>query len=184
MTRHVIGLFPSQAEADRALELLERAGIDRGRIGVALMDREQERVVASQLGSHPNWKAAGQEAAKYSALGGVAGVIAGVAALAIPGVGPVLAAGPLAAALPALIGGGMGAFSGALAGLQGLAVQDDDLKLYAEGLRNGGVLISCQAPDAEVAEVTRLFREAGAQDLDVQRRGVADVEQFNETPAG
>jgi len=78
-------------------------------------------------------------------LGGVAGLLVGLGALTIPGVGPIIAAGPLAAALA---GAGIGAAAGGLLGaLVDLGIPDEEAGYYAEGVRRGGALVSVRADD-------------------------------------
>ena len=86
-------------------------------------------------------------------LGGVLGLLVGVGAHAIPGIGPVLAAGSLAAALgtagaSTLVGAGLGAATGGIVGgLVGLGIPEEDATMYAEGARRGGTLVTAQVAD-------------------------------------
>src|SRR5438067_10082871 len=117
MTRYVIGLFETREAAEAGVRALLQAGFSRDKMGLALLDRKQEQVVASELGAHPPHEEAAKTAAKWGALGGLGGLVAGVAALAIPGIGPVIAVGPLGVALTALVTGATGALGGALTAL-------------------------------------------------------------------
>ena len=97
----------------------------------------------------------------------IAGLLVGIGALAVPGIGPVLAFGPLAAAIGATAAGaGLGAAAGGIIGaLVGLGIPEEDANFYAEGVKRGGVLVTVRAddaravrgvdPDAAVAAVCR-----------------------------
>jgi hypothetical protein len=96
-------------------------------------------------------------------IGGLGGLLVGLGALAIPGIGPVIAAGPL---LAALTGAGVGALAGGIVGaLVDLGIPDEDANLYAEGLYRGNVLVIAQVPDASANEVTRVMERTGLVDI-------------------
>jgi uncharacterized membrane protein len=104
-----------------------------------------------------------------AAIGGLGGLLVGLGALAIPGVGPVIAAGPL---LAALTGAGVGAVTGGIVGaLVDLGIPDEDAHLYSEGLRRGHVLVIAQVPDASANDVTRIMERPGL--VDIQRQADA-----------
>jgi hypothetical protein len=96
-----------------------------------------------------------------AAVTGLAALLVGAVAFAIPGVGPVLAMGPLAAALTAAVGGGL---VGGLAGLlvsEGVPAEDADV--YAERVRAGAYLVLVQCEPAVVPRVAEILTEAGAE---------------------
>jgi len=98
-----------------------------------------------------------------AAIGGLGGLLIGLGALTIPGIGPVIAAGPL---LAALTGAGVGAVTGGIVGaLVDLGIPDEEANLYSEGLRRGNVLVIAQAPDASVNAVTRIMERPGLVDI-------------------
>jgi hypothetical protein len=103
--------------------------------------------------------------------GGALGLLVGIGALAIPGIGPVLAAGPLAAALStAAVGAGVGAAAGGLiGGLVDMGVPDEDANFYAEGVRRGGTLVSVSAEDSKANRAYDLMQRHGA--VDINQRG-------------
>jgi uncharacterized protein (TIGR02271 family) len=87
-------------------------------------------------------------------VGGLGGLLVGLGALAIPGIGPVLAAGPLATAVAAIVGAGVGAAAGGavggiLGGLIDLGIPEEQAHYYAEGIRRGGVLVTARTNDAD-----------------------------------
>jgi hypothetical protein len=84
----------------------------------------------------------------------------GLGALAIPGVGPVIAAGPL---LAALTGAGVGAVTGGLIGaMVDMGIPDEQANVYAEGVRRGHVLVTAQVPDTSVEMAARIMENADA----------------------
>jgi stress response protein YsnF len=99
-----------------------------------------------------------------AAVGGLGGLLVGLAALAIPGVGPVLAAGPLAAALA---GAGIGAVAGGLIGaLTDAGVPEEQAGLYAEGVRRGGTLVTVSAADGEADRIVDILERHNPVDID------------------
>lgn len=92
---------------------------------------------------------AAEGAATGAVIGGLGGLVVGLAALAIPGIGPILAAGPIASALVAGgIGAGVGAVAGGMVGaLVDLGLSEEEAGYYAEGVRRGGTLVTVQTPD-------------------------------------
>lgn len=98
-----------------------------------------------------------------AAIGGIGGLLVGLGALAIPGIGPVIAAGPL---LAALTGAGVGAVAGGIVGaLVDLGIPDEEANLYAEGLHRGDILVIAQVPDASANAVTRIMDRSGLVDI-------------------
>jgi len=98
-----------------------------------------------------------------AAIGGLGGLLVGLGALAIPGVGPVIAAGPL---LAALTGAGVGAVTGGIVGaLVDLGVPDEEAHIYSEGLRRGNILVIAQVPDNSADAVTRMMERPGLVDI-------------------
>ena len=160
MARTVAGLFDRLAKAEDAIRGLERSGIDRNNISIVANDAKGE--YAKLAGSGGGHMASG--AGTGAAIGGVAGLILGLAALAVPGVGPVVAAGPLAAALGS---GSIGAMAGGLIGaLTGMSIPEEDAQHYADAIRQGGVLVLVKTTDALAEHVCGILNEAGAEDTE------------------
>jgi uncharacterized protein (TIGR02271 family) len=172
---HVIGIFHNENDAQAAVHGLIERGFTRDDIGYISRDRREGAVRGNERadidrGGKTSGAAAG--AGVGAAIGGVGGLLAGLAGLAIPGIGPLLAAGPIAAALG---GAGVGAVAGGVTGgiigaLTDMGVPENEAKEYEEGVRRGGTLLTVRAEDAGEAErAAEIMRAHSA--TDVARRG-------------
>jgi uncharacterized protein (TIGR02271 family) len=160
----VVGLFESRDQAQRAVEALKGAGLRAEDMSIVMQDRGEAADVAEDVGVGSG-AAAG--AVGGGILGGLGGLLVGVGALAIPGIGPIIAAGPLAAALA---GVGIGAATGGLLGaLVSAGVPEEEATHYQAGLERGGILLTVQAPDGREAEVRSILGRSGMQDLSYHR---------------
>ncbi|MFE4428403.1 general stress protein [Peribacillus butanolivorans] len=142
MDKRIIGVYETGEEAIKAVEALQAQGYNREDISFVAKDKEELRTVNEETGTKvEEGLAAG--AATGGILGGAAGLLAGVGALAIPGIGPVLAAGPLAATLA---GAAVGAGTGGLAGtLIGLGIPEEKANRYETDVKNGKLLVLVDA---------------------------------------
>ena len=144
----VSAVFDNQSEAERAVSQLRSAGVSDSSISI----------IAQQDGKHTETDGSGAEAATdvigKTALGAGAGTLLGIAALAIPGVGPLVAAGAIASvAIPgaALTGAAVGAAAGGLTGLlTDHGVDSEDAGYYEDRVNNGGVFVSVDTREAGV----------------------------------
>jgi uncharacterized membrane protein len=169
----VVGLFENYTDADRAVSELNSRGFTRNEISVAARDSAmRDRVVGTAGEERAVAESAGAGAVGGAVVGGLGGLLVGLGALAIPGVGPVIAAGTLATALGSTAAGaGIGAAAGGLIGaLVGLGIPEDDAHFYAEGVKRGGVLVTVQASDDRATEALNIMRKARAVDVDTQRQ--------------
>jgi len=107
-----------------------------------------------------------------AALVGVAGLLAGLGMLAIPGLGPVVAAGWLAATAAGAVAGG--AAGGAVGALTQAGVSEDDAHIYAEGVRRGGTLVTARVPDADQARISAVM-DSAAVDTGVRRNAYREA---------
>jgi hypothetical protein len=159
MMKTVSSLFKQFKEADQAIRALEESGIDRQKINVIARDS----AVASNLGLEPTVgdvvSSAGVGAAGGGIGGGLIGLLVGLGALAIPGIGPVFAAGSVAATLGLTAGGaGVGvAVGGIMGAMTGLSIAEEDAEVYAEGVRRGEILVAVETPEERVDEVRGLW---------------------------
>ncbi|MCJ2049157.1 hypothetical protein [Methylobacterium sp. J-070] len=149
----VAGLFEDYATAATAVQELESGGLHG--IEISLVANDADLKHAKRLDETAQSRAV-TGAAIGSVLGGSITALAALTALAIPGVGPVVAGGFVAAALG---GATVGGLAGALIG-SGLGADDADV--YAEGIRRGGTLVVVRTPEAQVAQIEAFLNHAGA----------------------
>ena len=146
----VVALFDKFADAQAAVQELVNDGFDRSHISLVAGDREGAYAAGLKKTTDAG-DATAAGAATGAVVGGIGGVLAGLGALAIPGIGPVIAAGPLIAGL---IGAGVGATVGGLVGaLVDAGLPEEHAGYYAEGVRRGGTLVSVESADTEVNRV-------------------------------
>jgi len=138
MDKRVIGVYDNGDDAVRAVEELKAQGYDRDDISIVAKDRDEVEAVNAETGTKTEeGLAAG--AATGGLLGGATGLLAGVGALAIPGIGPILAAGPIAAMLTgAAVGAGTGGLAGALIGM---GIPEDEADQYEHDVKEGKLLV-------------------------------------------
>ena len=162
----VVGLFKNQVDAERAIARLKQAGFSEDQIGVAMRDRGQQQELIEGTGTQAA-EGAATGAISGGVLGGVVGLLAGVGALAIPGIGPIIAGGALASTLA---GAGIGAAAGGLLGaLMGMGIPEEDARHFDEGFKAGGILVTVNAGN-RTDEARECLHEAGA-DLGSLGRG-------------
>ena len=162
-TSTVIALFETRTAAEHAVAALVREGFVRDDISVIAGDHRTPDADVPNIGPQAGI-GSGTDAGEGAALGGLAGFIGGIVALAIPGIGPLLAAGPLAAGL---MGAGIGAATGGLVGaLKGQGVPDLDATRLTDAIRKGRVLVSVHAPNDQVDRAAALLDDHGALDVD------------------
>ena len=163
MSKAVFCLTKTQIQAEQIVEQLKTAGFHNSDISVLFPDKQGTRDFAHEKNTKaPEGTAAG--AGTGGAIGGVLGWLAGIGALAIPGVGPFIAAGPIMAALSgAAIGATVGGISGALIGM---GIPEYEAKRYEGKIKDGNLLISVHTEDGEEVKLARrIFERAGAMDI-------------------
>ena len=163
MAKAVFGLVDTESQAERIVENLKVAGFRNNDISVLFPDKGGTRDFAHEKATKaPEGAAAG--AGTGTVVGGVLGWLVGIGSLAIPGVGPFIAAGPIMAALA---GAGVGAAVGGLSGaLIGLNIPEYEAKQYEGKIRQGNILISVHSEDRdEVKRAKEIFERAGAHDI-------------------
>lgn len=189
----VAGIFNSTAEAESAVEALRMAGIDEGRISLltpATSGQQLDEVPTTETEQPGMGKAIG------GAIGGALGIAGGLplgaaaASLLVPGVGPVLAAGLVGAALLGAGGAATGmAAGGALEESMAEGLPHDELFVYEDALRRGRSVVLVVADDDVSKGVARdLFKEVGAESVDAAREawwvGLRDAEEAEYTVDG
>jgi hypothetical protein len=161
MTKVVTRLFDSHTEALAAVRDLEAAGIKHDRISLIASNADRWHGADD---NDDTAEGAAKGATTGGLLGGGAGLLAGLGMLAIPGLGPVVAAGWLVstaagAAVGALAGGATGGILGAL---KDAGHSDDEAQVYAEGVRRGGSLVSVRPADSDEAAIaSRVLTDRG-----------------------
>ena len=159
----VFGIYSTLASADQATDALVKAGFPASDISALLPDNLGSKEISTQKATKaPEGAATG--AGSGAVLGGALGLLAGIGALAIPGVGPLIAAGPIMAALAgAGVGGAVGGVTGALIGL---GIPEYEAKRYEGRIKKGGILLSvhCDTSD-EVKRAKEIMKNIGAEDV-------------------
>jgi hypothetical protein len=168
----VVGLFEDYSDADRAVSELNSRGFTQNEISIAARDSAvRDRMVGTAGSERAVAESAGAGAVGGTVVGGLGGLLVGLGALAIPGIGPVIAAGTLATTLgTTALGAGIGAAAGGLIGaLVGMGIPEEDANFYAEGVKRGGVLVTVQASDDRATDALNIMRRSKAVDVDTQR---------------
>jgi hypothetical protein len=159
MSKSVFGIATTHGQAERIVQQLQGQGFTTSEISVLMPDTGGTRDVG-----HVKATKAPEGATTGAATGGVVGLLAGIGALAIPGVGPFIAAGPIMAALSgAAVGAATG---GVVGGLIGLGIPEIEAKRYDEKLRKGNYLIAVHTDESEdVDRAKDIFKTVGAEDI-------------------
>lgn len=159
----VFGIYSSLASADNATDALVRAGFPASDISALLPDNLGTKEIGTQKATKaPEGAATG--AGSGAVLGGALGLLAGIGAIAIPGVGPFIAAGPIMAALAGVgVGGAVGGVTGALIGV---GIPEYEAKRYEGRIQKGGILLSvhCDTSD-EIKRAKEIMKNTGAEDI-------------------
>jgi hypothetical protein len=159
----VFGIYPTAATAEAAVDRLLAAGFSNGAISVLLPDDETSRAFAHEKNTKaPEGTATGVTAG--GVIGGTLGLLAGIGALAIPGVGPLIAAGPIMGALAGLgVGGAVGGIVGALIGM---GIPEYEAKRYEGRVKDGGTLLSVHCDTGDQVNIAKsILKESGAEDI-------------------
>src|SRR4051812_6713525 len=159
----VFGIARTQGQAEQIVEKLQTSGFASSEISILLPDTAGQHDIGHVKATKAP-EGASTGAAAGGVTGGVLGLLAGIGALAIPGVGPFIAAGPIMAALSgAAIGAGTGGLVGALIGL---GIPEIEAKRYENKLRTGNYLIAVHARDNDQEDRAKeIFKNAGAEDI-------------------
>ena len=163
MSTSVFCIAPSESVASSIVSSLKSAGFSDNDISVLFPDKTTTRDFAHEAHTKaPEGAAVG--AGTGGVVGGAIGLLAGVGLLAIPGLGPFIAAGPIMAALSGM---GIGAAAGGIAGaLIGMGIPELEAKRYEGKVKDGNILISATAETSdETSRAKEIFRSAGASDI-------------------
>ncbi len=167
----VFGILASAGEAEKTVNALMADGFPSQDISVLMPDQQSTR----EFAHHKETKAPEGATAGVTAggvIGGTLGVLAGLGALAVPGVGPLLAAGPIVAGLAGL--GAGGAVGGLIGALVGMGIPEYEARRYAGHVKDGGVLLSvhCETP-GEILRAREILQTAGAGDISTSSESAA-----------
>src|SRR5215216_3256541 len=157
------GIFRSQSEAEQAVDALLAAGYGRDDVSILAPDQRTTHELATEKNTKaPEGTATGATAG--GAIGGTLGLLAGIGALAIPGLGPFIAAGPI---MGLLAGAGAGAATGGLVGaLVGMGIPEYEAKRYEGRVKDGGVLVSVHCDNSDsVSRAKDILKARGANDV-------------------
>ena len=169
----VFGIYTTRESVERAVDTFLRSGFTTSDVSVLL----PENLGGKPLATHKDTKAPEGATAGGGAgavVGGTLGLLAGIGALAIPGVGPFIAAGPIMAALAGMgVGGAVGGFTGALIGM---GIPEYEAKRYEGRIQKGGILLSvhCDTSD-QVKRGKEILKNTGAEDISSTGESSSDV---------
>ncbi len=159
----VFGIYATPSAAENAVDTLLTLGFSNSDISVLLPDDDSTRAFAHEKNTKaPEGTATGVTTG--GVIGGTLGLLAGIGALAIPGVGPLIAAGPIMGALAGLgVGGALGGIVGALVGM---GIPEYEAKRFEGAVKNGGTLLSvhCESSE-EVSRAKDCLKATGAHDI-------------------
>jgi hypothetical protein len=162
-SKSLFGICASVEQAERAVNALIQDGVNSQDVSVRMPVQRSTREFAHHKDTKaPEGATAGATAG--GVVGGTLGVLIGLGALAIPGVGPLLAAGPIVAGLAGL--GAGGAVGGLIGALVGMGIPEYEARRYEGRVKDGGILISvhCETP-GEILRARELLSAAGATDI-------------------
>jgi hypothetical protein len=159
----VFGIYKTAMQAEAAVDKLVATGFSSDNISVLLPDAKSSKEFAHEKSTKaPEGTTTGVTAG--GVVGGTLGLLAGIGALAIPGVGPLIAAGPIMGALAGLgVGGAVGGLIGALVGM---GIPEYEAKRYEGRIKEGGVLLSvhCDTSD-QISKAKEWLKQTGAEDI-------------------
>jgi len=173
-------LYDDYSAASQAVSDLEAAGLSSREISIVASNADNwyesggrtrtrtRRVDADHDGTDDRAEGAEAGAGIGAVIGGTAGLLAGLGVIAIPGIGPVVAAGWLAATAAGAVAGG--AAGGIVGALTQAGVSKDEANVYAEGIRRGGTLVTARVPDAERSRYEAILDRSA---INIRERGEA-----------
>jgi hypothetical protein len=184
----VFGIYKTSLAAERAVDRIIAAGFSNNDISVLLPDSQSSKEFAHEKNTKtPEGATTGVAAG--GAIGGTLGLLAGIGSLAIPGLGPFIAAGPIMGALAGLgVGGAVGGLIGALVGM---GIPEYEAKRYEGHVKNGGVLLSVHCATSDrISQAKQLLEQTGAEDISsagekaASTHGVTKERDRRQVPSG
>jgi hypothetical protein len=174
----VFGIYRDRIQAERSVDDLLAAGFSNDDISVLLPDSNSSKEFAHEKNTKaPEGTTTGVTTG--GAIGGTLGLLAGIGVLAIPGLGPFIAAGPIMGALAGLgVGGAVGGLIGALVGM---GIPEYEAKRYEGRIKAGGILLSVHCDTSgEVDRAKDLLEHTGAQDVSSSTEAGSDYPAISE----
>jgi ActD protein len=178
----VFGIYSTAAAAEHAVDTLTKSGFPISDISLLVPETLGSREMGTEKASKaPEGAAVG--ATGGAVLGGTLGLLAGIGALAIPGVGPFIAAGPIMATLAGLgVGGAVGGLTGSLIGA---GIPEFEAKRYEGRLQKGGILLSVHCDtSAEIDQAKEILERTRAEDVSSTRESSADTKRDARSASG
>jgi hypothetical protein len=175
----VFGIYPTRESVEIASDALVASGFQSSDISVLLPENLGSKAIGREKATRaPEGAATG--AGSGAVLGGTLGVLAGIGALAIPGVGPLIAAGPIMAGLAgAGVGGAVGGVAGALVGM---GIPQYEAKRYEGRLKKGGILLSAHCDTSEeIKQAKEIMERTGAEEISSAGAVSVDFEKSDTT---
>jgi tetrahydromethanopterin S-methyltransferase subunit C len=176
----VFGIYATPALAETAVDHLLAKGFSNSAISVLLPDDETTRAFAHEKNTKaPEGTTTGVTTG--GVIGGTLGLLAGIGALAIPGVGPLIAAGPIMASLAGLgVGGAVGGFLGALVGM---GIPEYEAKRYEGAVKGGGILLSVHCDTSNQVDTAKAaMKNTGARDVSSSGEAGSSKTEVEEIP--
>lgn len=169
--RTLTALYDSYDDAEATIRDLEAAGVRHENISIVANNATRTSTITKTSETSEAGPGASAGATIGAVLGGGAGLLAGLGMLAIPGVGPVVAAGWLVATAVGVVGGAAvgGAGGGIIGAMISAGVPEQDAHVYAEGVRRGGNLVTIRVEDSQVTMAENILRKNRM--VDITRRG-------------
>ena len=177
----VFGIYPNRTGAERAVDALRQKGFRSTDISVLFPENQGTKDFVHEKNTKaPEGAATG--ATSGAVIGGTLGWLVGIGALAIPGLGPFIAAGPIMAALA---GAGAGGVVGGLAGaLVGMGIPEYEAKRYEGRIKEGGILLSVHSDNSEwTKKAKEILERTGAQDISSAGEAAADFQKTDKPMA-
>jgi hypothetical protein len=167
--KRAVGAFSNYRDTELALTELQSTGFPMNKVSVVGKNLDDGKIAGADAGKGKDEQVGGGAKAGATAgvvTGGLIGLLGSIGALAIPGVGPVMAGGALATLLAdTAVGGAIGAAAGGLVGgLVGLGVPEDRAKVYSDRISGGEYLVFVEGTDSEIATAEGIFSVRGIQD--------------------
>lgn len=162
----VVGVFKSEGQAEKAVSQLRRHDVDQREISIVAKDRRGQGGGGDREGRQGGMTSLagediGEGVTAGGTIGGLAGLLVGAGALAIPGLGPIIAAGPIAGALSGAVTGGIAG------GLVDFGIPEERGREYEEEVRRGNILAVAKVSRDKADRAAQILRENGAESVEV-----------------